>query len=85
MNQVKKTLGAVWMLLSPTLVLFMVWQASEKIGAASAATKANTTLQWGIILTIFLPICVGFFLFGRYAWQNEYAHLPENSEELSDQ
>ncbi|TAD84620.1 MAG: hypothetical protein EAY75_12725 [Bacteroidetes bacterium] len=84
MNTIKKMLGIVWMLMAPALVIFMFWQALEKIGVASAATKANTTLQWSIILLIFTPICIGFFIFGRYAWSNEYDHLPESSKEIDD-
>jgi hypothetical protein len=84
MNSLKKYLGAVWMLLAPVLVVFMFWQAYEKINAAPAITKANTALQWSIILIIFLPICAGLFIFGRYGWHGDYAHLPESSEEIDD-
>jgi hypothetical protein len=84
LNTAKKYLGLVWMLLAPALICFMVWQAEHRISAASLVTRANTALQWIIILLVFLPICVGLFLFGRYAWQGEYAHLPESSEEITD-
>ncbi|MEY2646514.1 MAG: hypothetical protein RL158_490, partial [Bacteroidota bacterium] len=75
MNTIKKLLGFVWMLMSPAIILFLVFQAYVKIEAASEATKANTILQWVIILLIFLPISIGFFIFGKYAAQNEYAQL----------
>jgi uncharacterized membrane protein YhaH (DUF805 family) len=55
-----------------------------KIGAASEAAKANTILQWVIILLIFLPITIGFFIFGKYAAQNEYGDMPESSKEIMD-
>ncbi len=61
-----------------------MFQAYVKIEAASEATKANTILQWVIILLIFLPISIGFFIFGKYAAQNEYAQLPESSKEIMD-
>ena len=48
------------------------------------AERANTILQWVIILIIFMPISIGFFIFGKYAATNEYAHLPETSDELND-
>lgn len=83
MNQIKKILGLVWMVLSPTLIWFLANQAIQKIGAASEATKSNVTLQWAIILIIFTPICIGFFIFGWYAIKGEYDHLPENSAELN--
>lgn len=84
MNALKKNLGLLWMLMAPTVALFLFWQAFEKIGASSAAARANVSLQWSIILIIFLPICFGLFLFGKYAWHNEYAHLPESSAEVED-
>jgi len=82
MNSVKKLLGYVWMLMAPALICFLVYQAVEKISAATDIQKANITLQWVIILLVFLPICVGFFIFGRYASTNEYAQLPESSTEI---
>jgi hypothetical protein len=60
----------------------MCWQAYEKIDAATAKAKTNTILQWGIILLVFIPICIGLVIFGYYALKNEYRHLPENSQEL---
>jgi hypothetical protein len=84
MNTIKKILGIVWMLLAPVVVAFLAWQAMEKIGEAAAATKANVTLQWTIILIIFIPICAGLFIFGRYSYKGYYNQLPQNSEEITD-
>jgi ABC-type transport system involved in cytochrome c biogenesis permease component len=83
MNIIKRILGVVWMLLSPSLIYFLATQAISKIGAATEATKANVTLQWAIILIIFTPICIGFFIFGYYAVKGEYDHLPESSADLA--
>ena len=82
MNSVKKILGYVWMLLAPALICFLFYQAGEKIAAAPSIHKANVTLQWVIILLLFTPICVGFFIFGKYASANAYEHLPEPSNEI---
>ena len=84
MNAVKKYLGIAWMLLSPAIVVFLLWQAIDKITKASEAAKSNVTLQWCIILVIFFPICIGLFIFGRYALKGYYDHLPESSEEITD-
>ena len=84
MNLLKKYLGLVWMLLAPAIVSFLLWQASEKIGKATEATRSNVTLQWVIILIIFLPICIGLFIFGYYAIKDAYDHLPESSAEITD-
>jgi amino acid transporter len=83
MNTIKKYLGLVWMALAPILVVLMFIQAFEKIGAAAEGiAKTNTILQWAIILIIFLPISLGLAIFGYYAFKDEYAHLPESSDEL---
>ena len=84
MNNLKKYLGLVWMLMAPVLIIFMGWQAFEKINAATGDTKANVALQWAIILMVFIPICAGFFIFGKYSFHGDYAHLPESSEEIDD-
>lgn len=82
MNTIKKILGLVWMALAPTIIWFLASQAIQKIGAATELTKSNVTLQWVIILTIFTPICIGFFIFGFYGLKGEYDRLPESSNEL---
>lgn len=67
----------------PLLVGFMSIQALEKIGLApEGVMKLNTTLQWGIILMIFIPVCAGLVVFGYYAFKGEYDHLPEHNNEL---
>ena len=82
MNRIKKILGYLWMLLAPVIVCFLVYEAFIKIGMAKPTEKANVILQWVIILIIFTPISIGFFIFGKYATDNEYDHLPESSLEL---
>ena len=82
MNTIKKILGLVWMFLAPAIIWFLASQAIQKIAAATTLTKSNVSLQWVIILTIFTPICVGFFIFGYYAFKGEYAHLPASSKDL---
>lgn len=84
MREVKKILGFFWMLMAPAIICFLMYEAYVKIGIAKPNEKANTILQWVIILTIFMPISIGFFIFGKYAAANEYDHLPESSVELKD-
>ena len=85
MNAIKKLLGALVILLAPSLVAMMIWQAIDKIGkAAEGVARTNTSLQWGIILFIFIPICIGMVIFGWYAVKGENDHLAENSTELND-
>ena len=70
------------MFLAPAIIWFLASQAIQKIAAATSLTKSNVTLQWVIILTIFTPICVGFFIFGYYAFKGEYDQLPASSKDL---
>jgi len=66
-------LGVVWIILGPVIILFLVIQAFDKIEAATAGiAKTNTTLQWSIIILIFIPICAGLMIFGYYGFKGEY-------------
>jgi heme/copper-type cytochrome/quinol oxidase subunit 2 len=84
MNAIKKYLGIIWMLLAPAVVIFMAWQAVDKVGKAAEAAKSNVTLQWVIILFIFIPICAGLFIFGWYSFKGYYNQLPQSSAEITD-
>jgi hypothetical protein len=78
MNGLKKGLGLFWMLLGPAAIIFMFFQAMDKVGLApEGVAKTNTALQWGIILFIFIPISAGLVIFGYYAYKGEYDKLPE--------
>jgi hypothetical protein len=73
MSAIKKLLGIVWILLAPTAVVLMFMQAFEKTSAAAEGiARTNTALQWGIILFIFIPISIGFTIFGFYSLKGEY-------------
>jgi ABC-type Na+ efflux pump permease subunit len=83
MNSIKRLLGIVWIVLGPVIILFLITQAVAKIGAAAEGiARTNTTLQWSIIILIFIPICAGLVIFGYYGLKGEYDHLPESSDEL---
>lgn len=84
MNALKRILGIIWILLSPATIGFLLWQASDKINKASEVAKSNVTLQWVIILVIFVPICIGLLIFGYYSFKGYYDHLPESSAEITD-
>ncbi|MEN9599882.1 MAG: hypothetical protein RL596_2201 [Bacteroidota bacterium] len=63
MNSVKKILGIVWMITAPV-----------QMGLHQMAAKPSidTKIQWGVFIGIFLPIAIGLFIFGYYAWRGEY-------------
>ncbi|TDE18204.1 DUF6814 family protein [Dyadobacter psychrotolerans] len=83
MNVLKKILGILWIVLGPVIILFLIMQAIEKVAAAAEGiARTNTTLQWSIIILIFIPICAGLMIFGVYAFKGEYERLPTSSDEL---
>ncbi len=83
MNILKRVLGVVWIIMGPVIILFLFMQATEKIAAAAAGiARTNTTLQWSIIIIIFIPICAGLMIFGYYGLKGEYDRLPEHSDDL---
>ncbi len=73
MKALRRIMGIVWILLAPTSLVLMVMQMIEKIGlAASGIDRLNTSLQWGIILFIFIPVAIGLLIFGIYSVRGEY-------------
>ena len=76
MNALKKMLGIVWIVLGPVIILFLIMQAIDKVAAATTGiARTNTTLQWSIIILIFIPICAGLMIFGYYGYKGEYEKL----------
>lgn len=81
MNQLKRILGFVWMILAPVVIYFLIMGAVHNID--SAGTKdINKPIPWVIIIAIFTPIAVGLMIFGFYSLKGEYDQLPETSEDL---
>jgi amino acid transporter len=81
MNQLKKIMGVLWMLIAPVVIYFLVSGAIQNIGHGTK--DINKPIPWIIIITIFTPIAVGLMIFGYYSLKGEYNKLPENSEELN--
>jgi hypothetical protein len=81
MNTLKKYLGLVWFLLGPALIFFLIYGAVLNIDAAGKK-DINDPVIWAIIITIFSPIALGLMIFGFYAMNDEYHHLPEKSKDL---
>lgn len=79
MNQLKKWLGIVWMLLGPVAIYYLIKTAAAEI---SKNPVTNTIIQWAVFVIIFIPIAIGLIIFGYYALKGEYEHLPESSEEI---
>ena len=81
MNQLKKIIGVLWMILAPAVIYFLVMGAVHNID--SAGTKdINKPIPWIIIIAIFTPIAIGLMIFGFYSVKGEYDKLPDSSNEL---
>ena len=69
MNQIKRILGFLWIILGPAAIYYLI-----KTGADEIARKPviDTKVQWGVFIVIFIPIAIGLVIFGYYAAKGEY-------------
>jgi hypothetical protein len=81
MNNVKRILGIIWLLLAPVVIYFLIAGAIEHIDT-SGKKDINNPVIWIIIITIFTPIAIGLMIFGWYAFKGEYDHLPGSSADI---
>lgn len=81
MNQVKKIMGVLWMLIAPMVIYFLVMGAIHNINS-NGVKDINKPVPWIIIIGIFTPIALGLFIFGYYAFKGEYNKLPTSSDEI---
>ncbi len=81
MNQLKRILGVVWMVLAPVVIYLLVMGAVHNIDSAGAK-DINKPVPWVIIIAIFTPVAIGLMIFGFYSLKGEYDKLPESSGEL---
>jgi predicted Na+-dependent transporter len=79
MNNIKRWLGIVWLLLGPVAIYFLIKTAAEEIAKKPVL---DTKIQWAVFVIVFIPIAIGMIIFGYYAIKGEYDHLPENSKEI---
>ena len=83
MNNIKRYLGIIWLLLAPVIIYFLTSSAISNI-AAGGKKEINNPVIWIIIIAIFTPIAIGLMIFGWYALKGEFDHLPESSAELKE-
>lgn len=79
MNAVKRYLGILWMILGPLAIFYLIKMALHEINSKPVI---DTKVQWGVFVTIFIPIAIGLTIFGYFSFKGEYDHLPESSSEL---
>ena len=76
MQQLKRILGIVWMLLGPLTIFILLWGAFININS-SGTGDINKPLPWIIVIAIFTPIAVGLSVFGWYAWKGEFDKISD--------
>lgn len=79
MDQLKRAFGLLWMLLAFAALIAVILMARAEI---ARKPTADTWIQWGVFVGITLPIAIGLFLFGLFAFKGEYDRLPTPSSEL---
>jgi ABC-type polysaccharide/polyol phosphate export permease len=77
MNQAKRFLGLLWMLLGPASFIMLVISAVSNINSSGKGDISNP-IPWVIIIIIFAPIAVGLVVFGWYCWKGEYKELEHD-------
>ncbi|RYZ62268.1 MAG: hypothetical protein EOO14_02760 [Chitinophagaceae bacterium] len=70
MNQLKRFLGLIWMVLGPIGIAILLWGAVTNINP-TGTDDINKPLPWIIIIAIFTPIGHCHFALGR-----RYQHQP---------
>ena len=79
MNTIKRIAGILWIILGPLAIFYLIKTAAEEI---EKKPVIDTKIQWIVFVVIFIPIAIGFMIFGWYALKGEYDKLPESSKEL---
>lgn len=76
MKALRRLLSIATIVLAPVLIVFMLTQAYGSISAAPPGiTTINASLQWGIILLVFIPVSLSLILFGYYGLKGEYENV----------
>ncbi|HVG15096.1 MAG TPA: hypothetical protein VM935_09050 [Chitinophagaceae bacterium] len=71
MNELKRSLGLLWILIGVASIVILIAGAVYNIDLQGKA-DINKPVPWIIIITIFTPIAIGLMIFGWYAWKGEY-------------
>ena len=69
MNFLKRILGLLWILLAPVSIYYLISTAGSEIAKKPVI---DTKIQWGVFIVVFIPIAIGFVIFGYYAVKGEY-------------
>jgi len=79
MNTLKRYMGLVWIIVGLAVYIMLLKTAFSEV---LKKPVADTIVQWSIFAIIFLPITIGFLIFGWLAFKGAYDKLPTSSEEI---
>lgn len=77
MDAIRKIFGFVWLAGSIALTILLPYFAVTKLASANATQEDY--VFWIVIVAIFIPIIIGFMLFGYYAYKGEYNDRVQSS------
>jgi uncharacterized membrane protein YadS len=66
MNQLKRFLGILWMMIGPIVFILLIISALQNINSTGKGDISNP-IPWIIILVIFAPIAIGLLLMSYLA------------------
>jgi hypothetical protein len=72
-------MGLLWIVVGVVVYIILLKTAIAQI---SAKPVMDTIIQWSIFTIIFLPITIGFLIFGWLAFKGAYDKLPISSDEI---
>lgn len=70
MDQIKRYLGILWIIIGIAAIVFLIYSAATNINSAKG--DIGKPVPWIIIITVFAPIAIGLIIFGWYALKGEY-------------
>jgi hypothetical protein len=72
MNAIKKAAGFIWLILGPASIIALLYRAIHEFSTLPAEKLQEARVFWIVIILIFIPIALGFTIFGWYAIKGEY-------------
>jgi len=84
MNNIKKILGGVWFLVGPIIMAGLIYRAFHEFSVAKPSQMEELKVFWPVVIIIFIPIAIGFSIFGWYSVKGLYSKLPENNADIED-
>jgi hypothetical protein len=70
MDQIKRLLGILWIIVGIASIALLVYSATSNINSAKG--DIGKPLPWFIIIFVFTPIAIGLIIFGWYSLKGEY-------------